>query len=107
MVDPQSVVRELVGVQYRRVTGEISRGEIRLRGEVLDIWMPSRDDPLRIHFDLDEVSRIQICESVSWEEIDEIEEAWIHPKEFFMTGPERFEQALEDIEFELSLSILS
>ena len=101
MVEPQTVVRELVGLQYRRVTGEISRGEIRLRGEVLDIWMPSRDDPMRIHFDLDEVNRIQVCESISWEEIDEIEEAWIHPKEFFMTGPERFEQALDDIEFEL------
>ncbi len=101
MVEPQTVVRELVGLQYRRVTGEISRGEIRLRGEVLDIWMPSRDDPMRIHFDLDEVNRIQVCEPISWEEIDEIEEAWVHPKEFFMTGPERFEQALDDIEFEL------
>ena len=47
------------------------------------------------------MSRIQICEAVSWEPLDEIEEVWIHPKEFFMTGPERFEKALEDIEFEL------
>lgn len=104
-VEPQIVVSELVGLQYRRVTGEISRGEIRLRGEVLDIWMPSRDDPLRIHFDLERISRIQVCESVSWEELDEIEEVWIHPKEFFMTGPERFEQALENIEFELEQRI--
>ncbi len=104
-VEPQIVVSELVGLQYRRVTGEISRGEIRLRGEILDIWMPSRDDPLRIHFDLENISRIQVCESVSWEELDEIEEVWIHPKEFFMTGPERFEQALEDIEFELEQRI--
>jgi len=100
-VQPQDVVKELVELQYRRVTGEISRGEIRLRGEVLDIWMPSRDDPMRVRFDLDGVSRIQICEAVSWEPLDEIEEVWIHPKEFFMTVPERFEKALEDIEFEL------
>jgi len=100
-VQPHDVVKELVGLQYRRVSGEIGRGEIRLRGEVLDIWMPSRDDPMRVRFDLDGVSRIQICEAVSWEPLDEIEEVWIHPKEFFMTGPERFEKALEDIEFEL------
>ena len=100
-VEPQDVVKELVGLQYRRVTGEITRGELRLRGEVLDLWMPSRDDPLRIRFDLDGIIRIQVCEAVSWESIDEIEEVWIHPKEFFMTGPERFEKALEDIEFEL------
>ena len=35
--DPQDVVRQLVGLQYRRTTGEIARGDIRLRGEVLDI----------------------------------------------------------------------
>ena len=100
-VEPQEVVKQLVALQYRRVTGEITRGELRLRGEVLDVWMPSRDDPIRIQFDLDGIIRIQVCESVSWEKVDEIEEVWIHPKEFFMTSPERFEKALEDIEFEL------
>jgi len=67
--------------------------------------MPSRDDPLRIRFDLEGITRIQVCEAISWESIDEIEEVWIHPKEFFMTGPERFEKALEDIEFELEQRI--
>ena len=100
-VEPHDVVKELVALQYRRVSGEISRGELRLRGEVLDLWMPSRDDPLRIQFDLDGITRIQVCESVSWESIDEVEEVWVHPKEFFMTSPERFERAMEDIEFEL------
>ncbi|MDP6906565.1 MAG: excinuclease ABC subunit UvrB [Candidatus Thalassarchaeaceae archaeon] len=104
-VEPREVVRELIGLQYRRVAGEISKGEIRLRGEVLDIWMPSRDDPLRIRFDLDGICQIDVCEAVSWEPLDEIEEAWIHPKEFFMTGQERFDQSLEDIEFELDQRI--
>jgi len=100
-VEPHDVVKELVALQYRRVSGEISRGELRLRGEVLDLWMPSRDDPLRIQFDLDGITRIQVCESVSWDSIDEVEEVWVHPKEFFITSPERFERAMEDIEFEL------
>ena len=100
-VEPHDVVKELVALHYRRVSGEISRGELRLRGEVLDLWMPSRDDPLRIQFDLDGITRIQVCESVSWDSIDEVEEVWVHPKEFFMTSPERFERAMEDIEFEL------
>ena len=37
--DPQDVVRQLVGLQYRRTTGEIARGDIRLRGEVLAIYL--------------------------------------------------------------------
>ena len=35
------------------------------------------------------------------EVLDELDEAWIHPKEFFMVSPERFENALENIETEL------
>ncbi|MDP7312009.1 MAG: helicase-related protein, partial [Candidatus Thalassarchaeaceae archaeon] len=101
-IEPLDLVKQLVELQYQRVTGEITRGELRCRGEVVDVWMPSRDDPLRIRFDFDGVTRIQVCEAVSWEAVDELDEAWIHPKEFFMTSPERFKQALEDIAFELS-----
>ena len=104
-VDPQEVVRELVGLQYRRTTGEIVRGDVRLRGEVLDVWMPSRDDPIRIKFGWDGSERIQVCEAVSWEPLDEIEEAWIHPREFYMTSEEKFGQAVEDIETELDQRI--
>ena len=100
--DPQDVVRQLVSLQYRRITGEIARGDIRLRGEVLDVWMPSRDDPLRIRFGWDGIERIQVCEAVSWEPLDDFEEAWIHPRKFYMTSEERFNQALEDIEAELN-----
>ena len=99
--DPQEIVRELVGLQYRRTNGEIVRGDVRLRGEVLDVWMPSRDDPIRVRFGWEGIERIQVCEAVSWEVLDEFEEAWIHPREFYMTSEERFKQALEDIEFEL------
>ena len=99
--DPQDVVRDLVGLQYRRTTGEIVRGDVRLRWEVLDGWMPSSDDPIRIRFGWEGIERIQVCEAVSWESLDEFEEAWIHPREFYMTSEERFNQALDDIEHEL------
>ncbi len=57
--DPQEIVRGLVDLQYRRTTGEISRGDVRLRGEVLDVWMPSRDDPLRVRFGWEGIERIK------------------------------------------------
>ena len=99
--DPQEVVRDLVGLQYRRTTGEIVRGDVRLRGEVMDVWMPSRDDPIRIRFGWEGIERIQVCEAVSWEPLDEFEEIWVHPREFYMTSEERFNIALDDIESEL------
>ncbi len=100
--DPQDIVNNLVGLQYRRTKGDLTRGDVRLRGETLDIWMPSRDDPLRIKFNWDGIEKIQVCEAVSWEVLDEIEEAWIHPREFYMTDEERFNEALIDIEEEMN-----
>ena len=67
--------------------------------------MPSRDDPLRIKFNFEGVESIQLCDSVSWEIYDDLDEAWIHPKEFFMTSPERFERALISIESELKETV--
>ncbi len=100
-IEPRDLVRELVALQYERTSTDLERGQVRLRGENLDVWMPSRDDPLRIRFGFDGVEHIQICDPVSWEVLDELNEAWIHPKEFFMVSPERFEEALENIETEL------
>ena len=100
-IEPIDLVRELVELQYGRTSTDLERGQVRLRGENLDVWMPSRDDPLRIRFGFDGVEHIQICDPVSWEVLDELDEAWIHPKEFFMVSRERFENALENIETEL------
>ncbi len=101
-IEPQDLMKALVGLQYVRTNTDLERGQARLRGEVLDVWMPSRDDPLRIRFDFDGVIAISVCDPVSWDVLDALEEAWIHPKEFFMTSPERFEIALERIENELN-----
>ena len=100
-VEPMEIVRELVSLHYGRVAGsDFQRGDIRLRGEILDIWMPSRDDPIRVKFGFDGIEKIQICEAISFEPLDEIEEAWIHPKEFYITSEDSFERALIEIEKE-------
>jgi excinuclease ABC subunit B len=100
-VEPQELVNQLVALKYRRITADLQRGDMRLRGENLDVWMPSRDDPLRIRFGFDGIEHVQVCDPVTWEILDELDEAWIHPKEFFMTSPERHEISLERIETEL------
>ena len=107
-IEPQEVVKDLVALHYSRVSGsEFKRGDMRLRGDVLDVWMPSRDDPLRIRFGLDGIEGIQVCEAISWQPLDQIEEAWIHPKMFYITSPERFIQAVGDIEDEMESTVVN
>ena len=69
-IEPQDLMKALVGLQYVRTNTDLERGQARLRGEVLDVWMPSRDDPLRIRFDFDGVIAISVCDPVSWDVLD-------------------------------------
>ena len=100
-IETSDLLRELITLQYKRTTTDLSRGDCRVRGEVVDVWMPSRDDPLRIQFDFNGITKVSVCDPVSWDVLDELDEAWIHPKEFYMTSPERLEAALLSIEDEL------
>ena len=98
---PRGVLKSLLELQYTRTNFDLERGSIRLKGDLLDIWMPSRDEPLRIRFGPKSIERITLCDPIDWSVHDEVEQAWIHPREFFMTDPERFARALENIESEL------
>jgi len=98
---PRDVLRALLDLQYTRTNLNLERGKVRLKGDLLDIWMPSRDEPLRIRFGSEAIERITLCDPIDWSVHDEINVVWIHPKEFFMTDPEHFARALENIETEL------
>ena len=50
MFYPQDVVRSLVELHVSENYQRDYQGDVRLRGEVLDVWMPSRDDPIRVKF---------------------------------------------------------
>ena len=100
-IETSDLLRELITLQYKRTTTDLTRGDCRVRGEVVDVWMPSRDDPLRIQFDFNGIIKVSVCDPVTWEVLDELDEAWIHPRQFYMTSPERLEAALVSIEDEL------
>ncbi|WP_322778377.1 transcription-repair coupling factor, partial [Frankia sp. Cas4] len=57
--DLNDVVEKLVGVAYHRVDLVERRGEIAVRGGILDIFPPTEEHPLRVEFFGDEVEDIR------------------------------------------------
>ncbi len=57
--DPSGVVEKLVGIAYHRVDLVERRGEIAVRGGILDIFPPTEEHPLRVEFFGDEVEDIR------------------------------------------------
>ncbi|MCM3887259.1 transcription-repair coupling factor, partial [Frankia sp. R82] len=57
--DLEDVVTRLVGIAYHRVDLVERRGEIAVRGGILDVFPPTEEHPLRVEFFGDEVEDIR------------------------------------------------
>ncbi|HUN35765.1 MAG TPA: transcription-repair coupling factor [Trebonia sp.] len=58
--DPEDVITRLVDVGYSRVEMVSKRGELAVRGGLLDVFPPTEEHPLRIEFFGDTVEEIRV-----------------------------------------------
>ncbi|MCK5012352.1 MAG: excinuclease ABC subunit UvrB [Candidatus Omnitrophica bacterium] len=100
-IDRDEVLVKLVDIQYERNDYEFSRGKIRVRGDVLEVYPAYRQDAIRFEFFGDEIEKISQIDPVSGNTIAEIEKAAIYPAKHFIISPPRVEEAIEIIEKEL------
>ncbi|MCK5082923.1 MAG: excinuclease ABC subunit UvrB [Candidatus Omnitrophica bacterium] len=101
VIDRDEVLVKLIDIQYERNDYEFSRGKIRVRGDVLEVYPAYRQDALRIEFFGDEIERISQIDPVSGNRIAEVEKTAIYPAKHFIISPPRIETAIEVIEKEL------
>lgn len=97
----EAVTRRLVDIMYNRGDYDFSRGQFRLRGDVLEVHTAYEDTILRIQFFGDEVERIQRLEPLTGEVLEELEQVAIYPATHFVTSQSTIERALVEIEAEL------
>lgn len=58
-LSPEELVRELVSLGYEREFSVEARGQVALRGGILDVFPPSSEVPYRLEFAFDEVESIR------------------------------------------------
>ncbi len=97
----EAVARSLVDIMYSRADFDFSRGQFRLRGDVLEVHAAYEDTILRIQFFGDEVERIQRLEPLSGEILEELGEVAIYPATHFVTSPGTIARAVIEVEKEL------
>lgn len=100
--DRDDVIRELIEIQYDRNDIDFSRGNFRVRGDILEI-MPVNTDVvgLRIEFFGDEIERIVEIDHVTGKVIGERSHVSIFPASHYVTSKEKLERAIGTIEEEL------
>ncbi len=105
-IDRDSLLRQLVGVQYARNDLSFTRGTFRVRGDTLEVFPVYEEHPVRVEFFGDEIERLMTLHPVTGEVISEDQELYIFPASHYVAGPERMERAITGIESELETRLL-
>jgi excinuclease ABC subunit B len=100
-IDRDTLLRQLVDIQYERNDIAFTRGTFRVRGDTVEVFPVYEQHCVRIEFFGDEVERLSTLHPLTGEIISDDEEVSIFPASFYVASPERMERAISEIETEL------
>lgn len=103
VIDRNAILRKLVDIQYQRNDFEFSRGCFRVRGDVIEIFpMNWSDRALRVELFGDEIDNICEINVVTGTPIRVLSHAVIFPATHYAAGRDKLENAIHEIEHDLS-----
>ena len=104
-LDRNVFLRSLVNALYVRNDIELKRGNFRVKGDTVDVFMAYSDNVLRVSFWDDEIDAIEEIDSVSFHRLASFDEYQIYPANLFVTSKEQTERAVRLIQDDLAKQI--
>lgn len=105
MLDRNVFLRRLVDSLYVRNDIDLNRGNFRVKGDTVDIYLAYSDHLLRVSFWGDEIDGIEEVDPVSGVTIAPFEAYKIYPANLFMTTKEATIRAIHMIEDDLTKQV--
>jgi excinuclease ABC subunit B len=99
------VLYQLVDSLYSRTTAEFSRGNFRVKGDVLDVFPAYADYAFRISFFGDEIEELSIIDPVNGRKLEAMENIAIFPANIYVTPKDQLQRAIREIQDDLVLQI--
>ena len=101
--DRDDILRKLIEIQYTRNDTAFTRGQFRVRGDIVEIYPAAlQDKVVRVSLFGDEVEKIQEIDSVTGEILAERRHIAIYPASHYVTSRDNLLRAAQDIEAELA-----
>ncbi len=101
-VGRDSLLRKLVSMQFERNDIDFQRGRFRVRGDIVEIYLPSREsEAVRVEFFGDEIDRIREIDVLTGEVKADLSHTLIYPATHFITSQEQTRKGVATIEEEL------
>lgn len=100
--DRDDMIRDLIDIQYDRNDFDLTRGTFRVRGDVVDIFPPYADHPVRVEFFGDEIESVAEVDQLTGEVLTVYDELPVWPATHYVTERRKLQVALQTIQEELT-----
>ncbi|OQA51906.1 MAG: UvrABC system protein B [candidate division WS2 bacterium ADurb.Bin280] len=97
----ESIIRSLVDLQYVRNDVQISRGNFRVRGRNIEFMPADKEVIIRISYEDDRISSIDVLDVLSREVIERLNELTIFPAKHYVMPKSVIDEAVTKIERDL------
>jgi len=99
--DRDDLIRDLIDIQYDRNDYDLVRGTFRVRGDVVDIFPPYSEHPVRVQFFGDQIESISEVDQLTGEVLLSYDSVPVWPATHYVTRRDKLQGALDNIREEL------
>ena len=100
-LDRNMLLRRLVAALYVRNDIDLGRGNFRVKGDTVDIFMAYSEVVLRVTFWDDEIDSLEEVDAVTFSRLASFEDYKLYPANLFMTSQEQTNIAIRQIQDDL------
>ncbi|MCK4761106.1 MAG: excinuclease ABC subunit UvrB [Candidatus Aminicenantes bacterium] len=104
-MDWATLLKEFISLGYTRTEGLMESGKFRVRGDIVEIFPTSEENPIRFVLDEEEIAAIEIFDPVTAVPLQSLDTVNIYPVSYFHLKKERVQGILPVIEAELKQRI--
>ncbi|MBP7984297.1 MAG: excinuclease ABC subunit UvrB [Bacteroidaceae bacterium] len=104
-LDRNVLLRRLIDSLYVRNDIELKRGDFRVKGDTVDIYLAYTENLLRVTFWDDEIDTLEEVEPISCHVMAKFEEYKVYPANLFMTSKDGTDLAIRQIQDDLVAQI--
>ena len=98
-------LQKLVSALYSRTTAEFNRGNFRVKGDTVDVFLAHNDIGYRIHFFGNEIDEIESFNPENGKIINSLNEIRIFPASIFVASKDKIHGAISEIQDDLKKQV--
>ncbi len=105
IISRDQFLQKLVLALYSRTTAEFTRGNFRVKGDTVDVFLAHNDIAYRFHFFGNEIEEIESFNPENGKIIDSLEEVRVYPASIFVASKDKIQGAISHIQDDLKKQV--